>query len=557
MIKTTIGIELDYENLEQIIEESLKIDSPTKSSVKVRCFSREENLVIFVEHPEDVISHPRRLFGLIRSIIEEKKVLGNVSIYLVVHGTSEPYLSDEINLIHTKNTLAILNSSEVEEQSNIQVEPKENRHKVATKNLPYPLISLGIGLGLMVVFSLVYFFSKPCVVGQCLLLTENQSLIDQSLLFVSPENDPLDLEKTKEKLKDAITNLETIPPWSQHYTSANELIQKLQGELKKIDQYLTIIELEKKADYFSKKENLTLEELQNLAKSWEEALNFSQKIENTLQVQFFINKQKEYQEKLKNTQEKIAKSEEINQYLLQAKNAINLAETRQKEVNSFPSLQLVEATWKTAIERLEKIPSDSSIYQEKQDLLESSLTKFVEIQKLRKEQEKGIELYNKALNESKLAEKLQGENQWSKAVNAWTNALNLLKQIPEGNFQYEQGKKLLATYEQSLQKAQEQLQRAINQQNIAKDLQSICTNTVPVCTYSVNNQQVKVILTNSYLQRVKELSALLNTGDNERDNNLLKTHIHQVENNLKYLNLKYKVPIEVYNPEGKLITKYQ
>jgi hypothetical protein len=557
MIKTTIGIELDYENLEKIIEESLNIDSKNKSSVQVRCFPREENLVIFVEHPEDVISHPGRLFRLVRSVIEEKKVLGKVSIYLVVRGTSEPYLSDEISLLQAKNTLAIINSSEMETQSSLQLKSTENNPKLAPKNLPYPLISLGVGLGLMVVFSFVYFFSKPCVIGKCSLLTENQNLVDQSLVFLSPENDPLDLEKTKQKLKDAITNLGTIPSWSKYHPQANQLIQEYQTELKKIDQYLGLIKIEKKANYFTKKEDLTLEQLQNLAKSWEEAINFLQKLENTSQDQFFINKEKEYKTKLIIVQEKIAKQEEVNQYLLKAKNAINLAETRQKEVNSLANLQLVEATWKTAIERLEQIPSDSNLYREKQDLLESSLTKFTETQKLRKEQEKGLELYNKALNESKQADKLQRENQWSKAVNSWRNALNLLKQIPEGNFQYEQGKKLIATYEQSLQKAQQQLQKAISKQNIEQDLQSICSNTVPVCTYSVNNQQIKVVLTNSYLQRVKELSALLNTGDSQRDNNLIKTHIHQVENNLKYLNLKYKIPLEVYNPEGNLITKYQ
>jgi hypothetical protein len=559
MIKTSIGTELDYHDLEKIIEQKLNIDSNSDSYLQVRCFPREENLVIFVEHPEEIISHPPRLFKVIRNIIDEKKIIGEVLIYLVVHGSSEPYLSNEISIAPDNNTLAIIKSSDIPGNSHTAIKLQPSETEPPKSNLPYPLIALSTGLIILVVISFGYFFSKPCTIGKCLLLSENQALADKSLDLITQENGNLNLlslQAIQQQLTEAIANINSIPSWSKYYPEANQLSQRYQKELNIIENYLTILETEQKAEYFKEKGYLSLEDWQTLANSWEEALNLLKIIPEDKQNNFFNNKEQEYQKTLTNIQAKIAKEKEGNQYLSQAKNAAQLAETRQKETKSLEKLQLVEATWKTAIERLEQIPVESNAYQEKENLLKSYLPKFMEVEKRRKQQQQEADFLEKALVEKKLAEQSETENQWTKAVSSWQKGIELLSQVTENNFKYEEAKKLLITYQESLEKAQAQLKIAVRKQQLKKDLQNICSNTVTICSYSLNEQKVKVVLTNVYLQRVQELSTLLQSQEETTDN-LIKNHIYQVENNLKYLSLKYNIGIEVYHPNGQLITQYQ
>ncbi len=547
MIRTATGIELDYQALEQVLQQRLNANASSVSPLKVRCFEKKESLVIMVQHPEDVISHPRRIFRLLRSNIREQQILGEVLMYLVVDGKSESYLYNQIVAASQANLE--LNTYATDNLDNAVASPVSEKKQ---RNSSFVVISLITGIACLSITTLIYLFTRPCVLDQCLLIPQTKKIVNESLASISDNSNYSSIVAINQQLIEALENLNKIPTWSKYYAEAEQLVSNYQLQLTQIQDLLIGLELAEEAKAITKKSPLTEKQWQKVANLWQKSINTLSKNTQDYRDIFITKKLEEYQNNLAVAEANIKQEQEARKYLLSAQDAAKLGESRQMTASSLTNLQLVEATWRTAIERLEKIPIETSVYNQKQELLESYITKFLDAQKRRKQEELAIKLYNQAIAQAELAENSQANNQWSMAVFYWRNAVKFIQQVPEKTFQYQQSINRLQTLEESLNKAKANLQIALLKQQAKDDLSSTCTNSSKICNYSVSNNLIKVFIGQDYLNQIQQLSSQF-----PANNNNVINHISQVEKNLKYISSKYSIPLEVYHPGGNLIIRYE
>ena len=552
MIRTAMGIELDYQALEQILQKSLNANASSVSPLQVRCFEKQESLVIIVQHTEDVISHPRRIFRLIRSNLQEQQILGEVLMYLVVDGKSEPYFSNQIVPASQANSASELNTYSTDNLDDTLTSPVIENNQ---RSFSFTIISLMAGIACFSITVLIYFFTRPCVLDRCLLIPQAKKIVNESLSSLSENSNYMTIVAIDKQLTEAINNLNTIPPWSQYYSEAGQLVSDYQPELTQIKDLLVTVQMAEKAKAITQKAPLAEKKWQEVINLWQQSINtFNTWQKNTQDNRkIFLNKKlEEYQNNLAIAEEKIKQERAAIKYLLSAQDAAKLGESRQMLANSLTNLQLVEATWRTAIERLEKIPIETTAYSQKQELLDNYVSKFLAAQQRRKQEELAIKLYNQAIRQAELAKNSQANDQWSTAVSYWRNAFVSIQHVPKQTFQYQKAINQIKTLEEALNKAQANLQIALLKQQAKNDLGHTCVNSSKICDYSVSNNLIKVFLTKDYLNQIRQLSNQV-----QANNNNVVNHISQVEKNLKYISSKYSIPLEVYHPAGNLIIRYE
>ena len=553
MIKTIMGIATDYSKLEQILATRLNKNSNFVSPLQVTCSKEDDKLVIIVQYPEEVISQPRQLFRIIRNTIKEQDIADDISIYLEVNGNNQWEFSTQINISSPKKYPLALNSSEYEYTDNNY---HESIFTTPKKRTNLPLIWSTIIVIIFGVISLAYIFSRPCVINKCLLIPETKEFVDESLYLLDENNKNISLEDIIANLKQAVENLKAIPSWSKDYSQAQELINNYQIQIDQLNQGLKAIELANEATTITKNSPLSIKQWQEVLKLWQESINILETLNQQDKHSFFEHKKQEYQANIDTVKAKIQQEKDNRKYLLGAKDAAKLAELRQANAQSLMNLQLVEASWKTAIKRLENISKETNIAQEKQELLTTYLPKFVEVKKRRQQEESAIDLYNQALEEAKLAQQQKMNDQLSRSVVAWQSAIELLKKVPSQTFQSAQANKLLKTYERELSKTEAWLQTKLVIEQVKNDLVTICADNPKICNFSVNSNLIKVFLTTQYINIIDQINKQSNSNN---INNLekIKNHIIQLEKNFKYISLKYLIPLEVYHPNGNLIIKYE
>lgn len=548
MSKTSIGIEIDFSTLENVLQQKLNANPVSVSGLRVRCFSKKGNVVIMIEHPEDVISHPRRIFKIIRQTIQEENIVGNFLIYLVVHEKTESTSLNKITLSSEQDSEMTSTNYNSNDPPKILTSASFSNQKKAT-NLP--LISFIIALSILGISLLVYVLSRPCVISKCVLMDETTKFADESLSILNEDILYVSLAEISKSLTKAIENLQTIPRWSKDYSEAQKLTKNYQIEINKLTQLNKANNLINQANSMTKNYPLTPKEWQQAVKLSEEAISLLQEFPQETKNSYLKKKEAEFQNNLVDLQKRISQEDKGKQFLLEAKDAAKLAESRQATAKSLENLQLVEVTWKTAIQRLEKIPIETTSYIEKQDLLRAYIAKFLEAQERKKQEELAINLYNQAIQEAQQAKNNELNNQWSASVLSWQNALNLLSKIPEKTFQYAPVIKLTNAYQLELSNAKNQLTKAVEIENIKNELKNICLDTPKICDYSVSSNIIQIFLTNTYLETIEKISK------QKKSNEQVISHISQVEKNLQYISSKYSKPLEVYNPNRNLITKYQ
>ncbi len=550
MIKTNLGIEIDYVELENALQDRLNNNSALVSPLKVRCFHKEDSLAIIVEHQENVISHPRRIFRIIREAIQEKKIIGDISMYLVVHGKTEAEFFNQITVSSQgKYAQKINNYSSPKSVSN-SVDDTDNdvEEKKPTKNKHFTRNFFIISMSFLGISSLIYALSRPCVISKCLLLSQSEELVEESLGMLSKNNETISLTKIRGNITTAINTLQAIPPWSSAYNQAQASLNTYQEKLDNINNLIKVIELENQTKVITEKMPISAEKWQNAINLWQESLNFLAKVKPENNQIFLDKKKQEFEQNIVIAKENIEKEKEAQKYLLLAENTAKLAQSREKEAKTLANLNLVEETWKTAIQTLEKIPLETTIYLKKQELLNIYIPKFLASQQLSKKEEANAILYNEALNQARLAKTYENSNQWSNVVSSWQNAINALSKIPQNAKQYQEALSLTNNYQQELSKAQNKFKNQLLLDSLENDLKTICYDSPKICNYSIANNLVKVFLTNTYIELINNSFV----GNNQT----IKSHISQLESNLKYVNSKYGFSIEVYHPEGNLMIRY-
>ena len=560
---------LDLGRLEEQLYKLLLSDAIAASPVRVNCSLSEETLIVIIQYSETLTLQKAATFSCIREVLDRQGATSRypTEIYLTLQ---EPlsFLKNEtvdqedpimMSIPRQKNKPSSLKPAEAQRLSLFQqnhldfplLSNKKNPNRFPTKKL----LGLGLGLGFLVIS--IYGLSDPCVTGTCPPLNQAKFLINSSLLVLAPDSSS-SLLATKQKLGEALSQLQSIPWWSPYRAQANRLDSDAQAILRDIEQLNTAIASGNQATLLMQKSSLSIPEWQTVQNLLKTAIEQLKQLAPDSKFQAFAIAQKQkYEKTLPVINQRRQQEQLANVSYEKAIQAARSAQIKQNMAKSTDDFDEVSSTWKKAIQSLQNISEGTTPYDKTSKLLELYGQEYKNID-IRKKNEAIANInLQQAIQEAKIAEKSERSNQWSLAVSHWKNALAYLKQIPENSLQSVKAKSLLIQYNLSFNKAQENFKIANRLQFIKNNLEKTCSQEKKACNYSIDKNMIKVNLTSSYLQQIWDLSIQAKLNANIKEQAEILNHLARLEQSFQIISNQAKIPLAVYNSKGNLMTTYR
>jgi hypothetical protein len=539
MIKTAIGNDMDYDTLKARFNEVINEELTFDSSFKINCFKEENYLVILISDIED--NNLKSIINSIQEVINEYQIIDDFLIRSF----------DDVNKIYfisndTKNNIIKENQSLLKERK---------KYNSANFSVSFILFILGvISLGAI---SGIYYFTRPCVLGNCELMATTENSVSSLLETQSQE----DLTEAKIKelqlgLMAGINDLKRIPFWSRYHENANLLIKDYQDKVTQLDNLLVALKLVNTAKTVSHNLPLSLDEWNRVKGFFQEAIAIFNNINLEELDTLKQNKLANYNNQLRVIDERIIQEKKADELLNKGRNMAIDIENQQGKVTDLSGLENLQQNWQLAIKTIESIPAQTNAYQEKDKTLNNYLQQLIQIQNKINQEKTALNIKNQAQEKIKLATESQNNNQWTKAVSFWKEAISLFKKVPGEVLVKQEINDLESNANKQLEIAKSELKQAVKREEIKKELNNICINIEEICTFNISKESVKIFLTDRYLQKIASLSAVTNLTNNNEQQKQIITHINQVEKNYQYISTQYNIPVEVYNPQRQLIMIY-
>jgi len=547
-LKTAKGTFISLKELEALLQSHLSSEVFPAIPLDVRCFLKDETLIVLVQYPEPIMPYPRRVFRSLRSTLEEQRISAEVLMYLVVQGNMSPALTDA-NTSISDMELADKVSLQLGEQNGVLISSNSR------KNSKKPLIFMAAGMAVCSI--LMYGLTRPCVVSECSALPLAKKLAEESVeTFANTPSTP-EIIAAKSELVKSIEILKSIPLWSSYSKDAANLEQVYQEKLTGLENIVTALETGGKAATMGENPPYSAGNWYEIQQIWSEAIASLKQVKKDSEFYNFAQtKIKEYENNSAIVQAQLNTEKQAAKTLKIAQEAGKIAEVRAYAAQSLSNWQLVEATWETAISQIKQIPPQTTIYEQAQDLA-ASFSNHLTVAKERKNNEQfALKIYNQAISQAQLAQHSESINQWSDAVFYWEEAMSLIKDIPQNSYQYRQAIPLANSYSQSLENSQAQLQIALTLQQANTDLEKTCSNISKICDFTVEQHGIKVRLTPTYMQDVWQAALVAKAQENMATQVQILDHISTLEKTLEIISINSGIPLEVYNADGILVLQF-
>jgi hypothetical protein len=112
---------------------------------------------------------------------------------------------------------------------------------------------------------------------------------------------------------------------------------------------------------------------------------------------------------------------------------------------------------------------------------------------------------------------------------------------------------LAGSYSNALKQAQAQLQLVVKVQQARRDLNQTCYGKTKVCFYTIDSNFIKVRLTPTYLELVRQTSLNARVKGDSNTQTGVVNHILTLGEALEAISDNSRIPLEVYAPDGNLI----
>ncbi|NEP00686.1 MAG: hypothetical protein F6K58_18850 [Symploca sp. SIO2E9] len=577
----------DLEILANLLQEELLSNLPNIAPVEVQCRFLEGNLMVLVQHPADVVLDPQSTFGFLEQAIvaQHSSVSNEVKIYLRVTGQKRPYVYHSLTLatLGEEDATTQVTSSDPQQieltQSNEkstlppasthpwdQFPPEvelQADHLPPTAPIPasatskptmLPLIVASVGLSIVIFSSSLYLLTRPCVIGSCTVISEAQQLLQKSSNSLENIQSGQEVLKAQQQMNSAIRMLESVPPWSKERSNARELLANYRRQAQILDEIVKAMKTASRAAAQSQNPPHPASKWIEIQKLWRKAIALLEQIPADSQLPSLAQRKlKEYNTNLATINQRLLKERQSLEHIKAATEAAKIAEARQGVAQSLEHWQLVLVTWQTAFKRLNQIPQGTTAYEEAQQL-SAIYTPKMALARDRKTQEQiAANAYNQGTSLAKRAQNSQKNQQWSAAVINWRNALSYVNQVPNNTFYYAKAQSLIDSYQESLEQAQAKLEVVVRTQQAREDLNRICFGGTPVCSYSINDNVIKVKLTRSYMQTVKQTALTAQVSGDSKAQAGVINHVLRLEDAFEVVSSNAQMRLEVYTPDDALI----
>jgi len=591
----------DLATLGNLLQASLQSKLTESVPVQVRCLLKDGTLVILVQHPADVVLNSQQTFGFLEQTLVEdhQSISPQVQLYLRATGQKAAYASHSFAVKPLAGVKATAvedvpetpgrtksptetasqsadaeptqssNVSETEsaephpwdepvqgEDSQPDESPQETEAPLKRKLKPslLPLLVTGVGVSLLIFFSTLYVLTRPCVIGSCKVISDAQILSEKSATTLQKPSSGKEVLEAQQELTQAIQMLETIPAWSSHHGKAQELIKAYTAQAERVNRMVMALKTAARASYKSVNPPHSPYQWIEIQNMWGDAIARLEQLPTNSNLQPLAQQKiKLYKANLAQANQRLSKERQAQGYLKEARDAALIAEARQGVAQSVEHWQLVYATWQMAMKRLKQIPQGTTAFQEAQQLTALYQPKVASARDRKTAEQIAANAYNQGLRLAQLAKESQANNQWSVALSQWRNALTYVNQVPIDTYYYGKARSLAGSYNNSLKQAQGQLQLVVKVQQARRDLNQTCYGKTKACSYIIDNNVIKVRLTPTYMQQVRQIALNAQAKGDSNVQSGVVNHILTLGEALEAISDNARIPIEVYTPEGNLI----
>ena len=560
---------LDLGRLGEQLYKFLLSDAIAASPLEVNCFFPEETLIVVIQYSQTLKRQKAATFSCVREFLDRQgcSAIYPTEIYLtseepssfLKNGTVDHEAEDMMSIPRQKNRPSSPNSPQAKQLALFQ---ENNLHfptpfflKISDRFPTKKLLGFGLGLGILAIT--LYGLSDPCVTGTCPPLNQAKFLINSSLLVLEPDSSS-SLLATKQKLGEALSQLQSIPWWSPYRAQANALDSEAQTILREIDLLNAAIASGNQATLLMQKSSLSIPEWQTVQTLLTKSIKQLKQLPTNSQFQAFaIAQSQQYEKSLRANNQRLQQEQLANVIYEEAMKIGRAAKVQENMAQSIDDFDKISVTWKKAIQSLENISQGTTSYDKTSKILDLYGQKYKAIDARKKNEALANLNLQQAIQESQIAEKSEQSQQWSLAVSHWKNALVYLKQIPDNSFQSTKAKSLSIQYNLSLNKAQANFKNANRLQFIKNNLAKICSQENKACNYSIDKNMIKVKLTSSYLQQIWDLSIQAKLNANIKEQAEILNHLARLEQSFQMISNHAKIPLAVYNSKGNLMTTYR
>ena len=433
---------------------------------------------------------------------------------------------------------------------------------VAQKPKHSPLAMLAaagiVSIAALVLAGGYYLLSRPCVIGECTALANAKQLSENSTRTLKTSKVASSPEEAQRQLKQAIALLEPIPSWSSHRGEAQSALEKYRLQNQHLNSAIDAARLAQSAAQKTQNPPFSAEEGQEAQALWQSAIAELGEIPRDSPVYPFAQrKAKEYRKNLATGNRQLSTEKQAEKTLQTAKNTAQIAEAREAVAQTAETWAQVQAGWEESLAILSEIPTDTTSYQEAKLLVPRYETKLSEA--IERKNVEGISenAYTQAVTLAAEARIFEGKNAWFKASEYWRRALSYAEQVPAATSYSQKTQPLIASYKTSLQQAEVRLQEERKVQKARTDLDRTCKGNPKICDYTVSKDLIAVQMTPGYVQKLQQTFIQAENNNATKTRQAVENHVQTLQKALEAIAENGKIPLQVYDAEGKRIGSHE
>lgn len=403
-----------------------------------------------------------------------------------------------------------------------------------------------------------YLLSRPCVIGECTALANAKQLSENSaktLKISKVANSP---EEAQQQLKQAIDLLEPIPSWSIHRGEAQSALENYRQQSQNVNSAIDAARLARSAGEKTQNPPYSAENGQEAQSLWQSAIAQLGEIPTDSPVYPFAQrKTKEYRKNLASGNRLLSTEKQAEKTLIEAKSTAQIAEAREAVATTAETWAQVQAGWEKSLAILSEIPSSTQSYQQGKLLVPKYETKLSQARERKNVEGISENAYTQAVTLAAEAQIFEGKNGWFKASEYWRRALSYAEQVPAATSYSQKAKPLIDSYTKSLQQAEVRLQEERNLQKARTDLDRTCKGKPKICDYTVSKGLIAVQMTPDYVQKLQQTFIQANNNNAVKTRQAVEKHVETLQKALEAIAENAKIPMQVYDGEGKRIASHE
>ncbi len=429
---------------------------------------------------------------------------------------------------------------------------------VAPKPKQSPFLGLAVAgiasLAIGVFGGVYYLLSRPCVIGQCSAITDAEQLSDNSVRTLKTSKVASSPEEAQAQLKKAIALLEPIPFWSIHHGKADDDLDKYRRQNQNLNLAVDAARLAVSATETTENPPHSAQNWQEAQSLWQSAIAKLKEIpENSTAYPFAQKKLKEYRTKLASGNRQLTTETKAEKRLLAAKGTAQIAEARAIVAQKPESWDKVAANLQKSLETLSEIPTNTESYQQAKVLVPKYESKLSQARDRKTVEGNAEEAYTQAVTIAAQARIFEERNAWFQASEHWRRALSYAEKVPATTAYYLKTKSLMPSYRTYLHQAEVKLEEQRTLQKTRTDLDKTCKGTPKICDYTVSKDLIAVQMTPDYMQKLQKTALQADNNNATKTRQAVEKHVETLQKALEAIADNAKIPMQVYNSEGKRI----